>query len=174
MSTGGFDWDDDYEDLVKERKLRVLPPEGIAEQADKPVSGTMSRFLLPAVLCAALVGAYAVLGPQLSGSRAGLQTAGLLPMLPTSAPVMPMPALQVYSDMQSRSFLNGLARFSDAELLVYAETTRRDLTRAGTMLAPYMRDALALAEHELTRRAVPVAPAYGQLESVRIDQKLRG
>ncbi|MFN4058034.1 MAG: hypothetical protein ACK4HW_07620 [Roseinatronobacter sp.] len=177
MSTGGFNWDNDYEDLVKERHLRVLPPEGERDSAtnsDTPSRNIFSRLFFPTVLCAALAGAYFALGPQIFGARTGVQTAGLLPILSASAPAESLPALHAYSDSQSRNFLLGLARFSDADLLRYAETTRRDLIRAGTMLAPFMRDALALTEHELTRRALPMPPAFGMLDEVRVEHKLRG
>lgn len=173
MSAGGFNWDNDYDDLVKERHLRVMPPDGAAAP-ERPMAGLLSRLFFPAALSVAVLGAYLVLGPHILGPRGGVQTAGLLPLPMASAASAPLPALQAYSDSQSRVFLNGLARFSDADLLRYAETTRRDLTRAGTMLAPFMRDALALTEHELARRAVPVAPAYGLLEDVRIEHNLQG
>jgi hypothetical protein len=174
MSAGGFNWDSDYEDLVKERHLRVLPPEGENAPVDKPVRATLSRAFFPALVCAVVIGGYTMLGPKIFGQGSGAQTASLFPAMQLIDQGTSFPRLQAYSDSQSRIFLQGLARFSDADLLIYAETTRRDLTRAGTMLAPFMRDALALTEHELTRRAVPVPPAFGLLEDVRIDQKLSG
>lgn len=170
-----FDWDNDYDELVQERRLRVLTDDGrsvtpthTSDSSDN-VRPVLARWAAPIFVCAALGGAYILVGASGFGGQPAAQSAAIFGIAPQQTGTMPLPALQAYSEQQARSFLSGLSRFSDADLRRYADTTRRDLAYAGTLLAPFMRDALSLTEYELARQASAVAPAFGGLQDIRVD-----
>jgi hypothetical protein len=62
--------------------------------------------------------------------------------------------LRVYDQSQFAAFRQGIARFSDAELLEYERTTLRGHVAAGPLLADCSHDVLVLIHQEIQRRGL--------------------
>jgi hypothetical protein len=114
--------------------------------------------------------------PDLLGmGRQTVQTASLFPnSMADLTPIAHTVTLMAYSPAQSRTFVNGLARFSDADLLVYARTTQTDLDRAGHLMGPLLQDALTLTWAEIARRNLTADATIQSVEDIRILAPLQG
>ena len=184
-----FNWDEDFEDLVRDDAPKPAPVAHVRPAGDdyilvapvhSDIAATgglragLARWFAPALVVAGLAGAVAF--PDMVGlGRQTVQTASLFPTaLTDAAPIAPTVTLVAYSPAQSRSFVAGLARFSDADLLAYARTTQTDLARAGHLLGPLMQDALTLTRAEIARRNLSAEPVMRAVEDVRINAPLQG
>lgn len=82
--------------------------------------------------------------------------------------------LVAYDESQYRNFSQGIARFSNADLLEYAATTARDLRGIEDPMTPFLLDVLLLTHREIDRRGLtrPVTTAAldAQRESLRARQ----
>lgn len=192
QASGSFDWDQDFDDLVKDGAIPdealytyepvapVAPPAPPATaQSSGMIRGMLGKFVLPACMVVAL--GFGVAFPEKIGLvRSQVQTASLF--VPFSTDLLPgadtaeheAVNLLVYTAAQKRNFNAGLRRFSDADLLIYARVTQDDLDRAGPMLRPMLQDALALTQGELKRRNLSVVPVLRAVEDVHIQLPLRG
>lgn len=142
-----FDWDEDYDGLIaavpEDRPLPVAAPQRR--------SRTVIGFWIVGGLLALGIGAYAVSGKAIFPP--GQAQPDLLAALPFGGAGV-LPELQVLGDSQAASFQAGLRGFSAPELTRYAGTTRADLSLAPEFMRPYLADALALIEHEMSRRGL--------------------
>jgi hypothetical protein len=178
----GFDWDDDFDDLVNGKgpvKPAVQyspPPDEVAPMsaAAGSLRALVARWIAPAFVVLAL--AAGVSFPEKFGlGGKTLQTASLFaPLsLQTEQPTAEI-ALLAYSAAQHRNFVTGLKLFSDADLLSYAAVTQVDLGRASPVLAPLLQDALTLTRQEIGRRNLtPPSPAHS-VQDVLIQTPLQG
>lgn len=177
-----FDWDDDFEDLIKgdgptKPAIEYSPPPQDVPTAS-PEKGSLwvalSRWVAPALVVTAL--AAGVTFPEKFGfGGQSVQTAQLF----APFPIMPTPetatvTLRAYSDAQQRSFLSGLKQFSDADLLSYATIIQADLDRAGVVMAPLLQDALTLTQMEIKRRNLVAPTVVRAVQDVLIQVPLQG
>ena len=188
QETAGFDWDSDVDDLLndgstaQDTEYSYEPPAPVAPVAAPRGTGLrvmLAKWTAPALVVVALAGGVAF--PEKFGfGKSEVQTAALFVPFTTDAPVVntvtaaPDVVLLVYTDTQSRNFRTGLRRFSDADLLAYAQVTQVDLERAGPMMRPRMQDALSLITAEAQRRNLTIAPVLRSVEDVQIQLPLRG
>ncbi len=144
-----FDWDEDYESLVAPVGVTVAALAPRRSVIDALGDGAR-RLALAALVALALgvAGAAALIGP--ADIRA--QVASLGWMWGTQA-AMPA-ALLHYEQSQFDNFRRGIAGFSDADLLGYANSLQRDLHSAGGLMTGFTRDALYLAQMEIDRRGL--------------------
>lgn len=163
---GMFDWDRDFDDVLSETRVAEHARPDPA-QAD-PLDGadaqipTLRDLLAPgqAMLLALGLGVAALLPEQLAdASKAAplLDSAALAGVLASAQPVVtlvPPPELEVYDAAQYRAFLTGLRDFGDAQLRDYAALMARDLGQSAGFLKPSFRDALRVAQYEMTRRGL--------------------
>lgn len=140
-----FNWDEDYDGLIA------------AAPTDRPVNvaaspqrrRTVIGLWIVAGFLALGVGAYAISGKAMfQPGQAQLDRIAALPFGGDGV----VPDLQVMGDAQGASFRAGLRGFSEPELMRYAATTRADLGLAPEFMRPYLADALALIEQEISRR----------------------
>lgn len=180
-----FDWDKDYDDLVKgdavasDADNKSPVPLSVAHSDKEPSAtrATLARWFAPALVVAGL--AAGVTFPEQFGlGEKPVQTAALFAPFPsssaTSTSSAPQVTLRAYSDAQHRNFVFGLKRFTDADLLVYAAVTQADLDRAGSVLAPLLQDALTLTQLEIERRNLVLPNAVRSVQDVVIQTPLQG
>ena len=155
-----FNWDDDYETLVAEKKviLRSVPATDATRQSKRErVRDFARRAALPGVVAVALAAVAA--GVQfLPASNNGTVFASIaqLPALVFGGGDAVMPeALQAYDQSQYDHFRRGIVGFSDADLLEYARSTQASLHGADAVMGGFLMDALFLAEREIDRRGLP-------------------
>lgn len=143
-----FDWDEDYEELVKPR-----PDQEASRARQAPTAGQTHRFglvvlCLIAVICAGYFGQYVWRGT--SAFTAGPVTGA--PESSTELHIAPECHLQALDSTQALRFQTGLRGFSDSHLLGYARHARSDHDAASEFMRPYLADAETLIGLELARR----------------------
>ena len=164
-----FNWDADYDDLVKDRAVLIaatadLQPEaaGAAPSLRERAASLVSHLQGFAGKWA-MAGAVALMLGALGTTAAFVPRAGgdvsLASFTDWSLGILglaePMPeGLLAYEQPQFDNFRRGIARFSDAELIDYLRAAQRDLD-AGSPTADFTRDALFLAHREVERRGLP-------------------
>jgi hypothetical protein len=177
-----FDWDEDFDDLVKGKgpakpAVEYSPPPVDVAPA-QPVTGSLrvmlARWFAPVLVVAGL--AAGVTFPEKLGFGSNsVQTASLFASFPVqSAPQSATVSLRAYTDAQQRNFVFGLKRFSDPELIAYATTTQLDLERAGAVMTPLLQDALTLTQAEIERRNLVAPNVVRSVQDVLIQTPLRG
>lgn len=150
-----FDWDQDFDDVIKTRPIPVAVP------AVQPGSGRIRRALLtfgmPLAVVAALWGANHSTpgGPMVAVSAVGLMSF----LSPVSMP----DGLLTYDQSHFDNFRAGIARFSDAELLAYAVATQRDHAESRLADRDWAHDMLILTRQEIDRRGLVQPPAMAAL-----------
>ena len=142
-----FDWDKDYDGLVRSGSV-----DAEHHMADARVARRFPKKmpLAAAAICAGFA-CHALATKALDSSD--------LPQMRFLDPVTFSQAdfpgkLQVFDNSHRDRFQNGLRAFSQPDLARYASTTRTDLEMAAIFMQPYLADALALIEHELARRGI--------------------
>ncbi len=142
-----FDWDRDYDGLIAAAPTNEPAPVAAAPRRKRMAFSMMilAGFL---VLCSAV---YVVSETVIF--RSVLAQPDPLTILPFGGDGVIIDLLAM-NDEQRNSFLTDLQKFSNADLLLYAATTRSDLEAAPEFMRPYLADALALIEHEMLRRGL--------------------
>lgn len=177
-----FDWDKDYDDLVKGDAVASGADENApvpahaprADAAPTSLRVTMARWFAPVLVVAGL-GAGVTFPEQFGLGEKPVQTAALFAPFPAqSVSSASQVTLRAYSDAQHRNFVFGLKRFTDADLLAYAAVTQTDLDRAGSVLAPLMQDALTLTQLEIERRNLVQPNVVRSVQDVVIQTPLQG
>lgn len=164
------DWDDEFDDLVQ-RNARprheleyCFDPQAEADYAEamKGVDGSVIRWVAPALVAVGIVAGVSF--PEKFGiGNQPVQTAAFFVGVPAQPePVSTASTLRAYNDAQERNFTAGLKRMSNADLLSYAAVAQTDRDRAGSVIAPYMEDALTLTQNEIARRNL-VAPTRARI-----------
>lgn len=153
-----FDWDRDYEDVVRKNKIRrsTIP------DADAPVEsrwywrGLMTRIVLP-VVALVMLGTAGYVAQHLAGSATAtsrISAAVFNPSLARPSSIA-MPAnLVVYDQAGFDRFVASMARINDGDLVQYALNTQRDLGGGDGVMSPYLRDVLTLTHLEMERRGL--------------------
>lgn len=156
-----FDWDKDFDDTVAPRRIEAREDRA---ETRRTLHGAATRWLAPAAVIAGLAlagvlvidrGEGAVGRAALAGTVAG-SLVGLVPGLRADRP----PAdLIAYGPEQYANFMRSIGRFSDADLLTYADATLRDMDDRADAATPFVLDVLLLTTREIDRRGLsrPVA-----------------
>jgi hypothetical protein len=177
-----FNWDDDFDDLVKgdgsaKPAVEYSPPPREVPQpqaATGSIRAALARWFAPALVVAGL--AAGVTFPEKFGfGGPSVQSASIFSAV--HVPFAPQPesvVLRAYSDAQHRNFVSGLKRFSDADLLAYAAVTKSDLDRAGSVMLPLLQDALTLTQMEIERRNLTAPSVVQSVQDVLIQVPLQG
>lgn len=172
-----FDWDRDFEDTVRGRK--IMPhagepasgrPEPVKAAQTAPRPGRRRLPLLLMLLALVPVGAGALnllsetgvsglVGASTQAAAPG-SAVGLGRLFPQSAAlaqreIPPLPPMQIYGERQMAAFQRGIARFPDPELQEWSAHLAQELdaARPARFLAHHV-DMLALTRHELARRGL--------------------
>ena len=163
-----FDWDRDFDTTVQHRLidhaevLSASPTPGQPRQHLRWGIGMAVALLLAG--SATLAGLVSV-GPVRAGA---VSIASVWPSVLMGADPVTMPAdLLTYERPQFDSFRQGIARFSDADLLGFAEATQRGLGPLSDPMTAYGLDALALTDQELGIRGLSRPAGSEQIESLR-------
>lgn len=158
----GFDWDRDYDDLVQEwtEAPCVEETEVSAPAASTAKTSSIFKWValsLPAIV--ALSGALYLAAGRLSGGAEPVAVSiAVFDSLPQRSAAIAMPAnLEVYDRTAFDRFVTGLARVSNNDLVIFANSIRRDVGDGNGTMAPYQRDALTLAQLEMNRRGLGVS-----------------
>lgn len=147
-----FDWDRDYGAVVAPRAAAAPARQGGFQPL---LAGLLAAalWLWPSASHDARFDpALAVFGQPLAGL-----------MAPAALP----PGLIAYGPGEAERFRTGLGRFADRDLLAYADETRRMLLDLDGPVAPFLADALLLAEAEAARRGLALAPVPEALRQFR-------
>lgn len=159
-----FDWDRDHGDLIMARACAPAPSAPARRWQWLPDS-VGSAAVAVVLACALWLWPSASSDARLNPTLAAF---GLPADMLTAPPATALPAgLIVYGAEEAERFRLGLSRFADRDLLVYADETRRMLADLTGPLAPFLADALLLAEAELTRRGLAPAPVPEALRQFR-------
>lgn len=185
-----FDWDRDYDNLVaaaatRDKGARANPDAPPPWAARPPLRMPMRVLWSLAASALVLVAALMVAGQvrPAPGPETALAPDPEAAQLDTDAPAAqaqpaasPAPvALLAYRPADAARFRRGLGRFSDDDLLIYAQQTRHMLANPDDPLAPFLADALALTEAETRIRAQSAARARAASSGRPDDQAaLRG
>lgn len=143
-----FDWDEDYEELVKPWSGQLTPCATRTRTAGQTFRFGLIVLCLISLICAGYIGQS--VWRDSSPFTAGSATGGL--GLSPEQQVAPEFHLQALDSTQALRFQTGLRGFSDSHLLGYARHTRRDHDAASEFMRPYLADAETLIGLELVRR----------------------
>lgn len=172
-----FDWDRDFEDTVRGRKImphagepasgRPEPVEA-AQAGPRPGWRRLPLLLLLLALVPVGAGAVNVLSETGISGRLGASTQAAVPgsavslavlrpetAVPAQREIPPLPPMQIYGERQMTAFQRGIARFPDPELQEWSAYLAHELdaARPARFLAHHV-DMLALTRHELARRGL--------------------
>ncbi len=155
-----FDWDRDFEAVVQRQLDGVTPTAAPTRQ--RPLIRRGVAALGVAVIGIAMLTASLPIAP---GRAATMAMAIVWPGF-TAADPMPDDLL-AYERAQFDSFRRGIARFSDADLIGFAEVTQRSFGDATDPMTAYSVDAVSLALHEIERRGLSRPAGNAAFEALR-------
>lgn len=144
-----FDWDRDFEEVTA---ARCLANRAASTAIAAPNRGRIRRALMTVGLPLVMVGAlftaptFAPASSDAVFGAFGLSHLTLEPAMPTG--------LLSYDQAQFDNFRQGIARFTDSELLAHAAASRRDAVNPRLTMADWDLDALRLTELEIARRGL--------------------
>lgn len=152
-----FDWDDDFDDLVRPRAIKVYPAEVGPDDSPSP----LWRWLAGGVLMAGIAYSVSAVYQRGFSAQAARAMDALAAMRATGGPVAPPvpevalpPELLIYGQTQFEVFARGITQFANNDLLAYAGSTSFALSDRADPMTPYHLDALFLIYREMDRRAL--------------------
>lgn len=148
-----FDWDQDIDTVTDTApQLSAMAAQSPVEHRGDGLRARLNHIVSHHWMVAGVV----VLALGVGGAVAPMM--GVSPLSGLFGPTTPS-GLLAYDDSQVRAFRAGIARFSDADLQVFAQSTLRGYDDQTSPIGVYDHDALVMIQQEMRQRglALPVA-----------------
>lgn len=156
-----FDWDRDYEDVVRDRTMNMseFQDEDGAPGQTAPRRSRSKQMVLGALaLMIVSAPAFTALNDMMPWSESRDVSIAVFDISQHAMPAtnaLRMPeSMAMYDREAFERFAESVSRVSDADIVSFAVTVRRDLDEGDWLMAPYQSDMLALIRLEMERRGL--------------------